>query len=199
MCIIILITSKIGGGTGYNVEAMLDFLNVPTFFKSVYVVDFSPSLCEVAVARFERLGWKNVKVLCQDARSFRLEDHEEMTNGRDTPTTAAHTTFRSEDTSNKAGADVVTMSYSLSMIPEFYPVVDSITTLLAPMGIIGVADFYVQNRIDYQSRNYTGGDIDRHCNWGSRVFWRGWFEIDRVSLEAARRVSYQSLSATPHD
>ncbi|KAL9092611.1 MAG: hypothetical protein Q9165_004415 [Trypethelium subeluteriae] len=177
----------IGGGTGYNVEAMSQFLDVPTFFKSVYVVDFSPSLCKVAIDRFERLGWKNVKVLCQDARSFRLEDHEESESGRNSPTTTTQTKHGLQEGSTSSGADVITMSYSLSMIPEFYPVIDSITSFLAPTGIIGVADFYVQSRADYQSRNYTGGDTDRHCNWGSRVFWRGWFDIDRVSLEAARR------------
>lgn len=74
------------------------------------------------------------------------------------------------------------------MIPEFYPVVDSVAALLAPTGVIGVADFYVQSEVDYQSRNYTGGEIDRHCMWISRVFWKTWFEADRVSLEAARRV-----------
>ncbi|KAI9660034.1 MAG: hypothetical protein M1821_001386 [Bathelium mastoideum] len=177
----------IGGGTGYNIEAMSKFLDVPTFFKTVYLVDFSPSLCNVAVARFERLGWHNVKVLCQDARSFRLKDHEETQSGRSTPTSAGKHIYESGEASNANGADLVTMSYSLSMIPEFYSVIDSITSLLAPTGILGVADFYVQSKVDYQCRNYTGGDIDRHCNWGSRVFWRGWFEIDRVSLEAARR------------
>ncbi|KAI9704040.1 MAG: hypothetical protein M1820_005662 [Bogoriella megaspora] len=177
----------IGGGTGYNIEAMSQYIDVPAFFKSVYLVDLSPSLCEVAVSRFERLGWKNIKVLCQDARSFRLEDHEEGLGGKDTPKSVKQAAYEFQDTPITHGADVVTMSYSLSMIPDFYSVVDSLTNLLAPTGIIGVADFYVQSKIDYQTRNYTGGDIDRHCNWYSRVFWRGWFEIDRVSLEAARR------------
>ncbi|TRX94995.1 hypothetical protein FHL15_004080 [Xylaria flabelliformis] len=52
----------IGGGTGWNIEAMHQFVNVPTFFDSVYLVDFSPSLCEVARKRFARLGWTNVKI-----------------------------------------------------------------------------------------------------------------------------------------
>ena len=82
----------------------------------------------------------------------------------------------------------MTMSYALSMIPEFYSVIDSLSSLLSPNGVIGVADFYVQNQIDYSSRNYHGGVINRHCMWVSRVFWRTWFEIDRVNLDAARRV-----------
>ena len=65
----------VGGGTGYNIEAMQVYLDVPTFFRQVYLVDLSPSLLEVARKRFERLGW-DVKLVCQDARSFRLPDFE---------------------------------------------------------------------------------------------------------------------------
>jgi len=36
-------------------------------------------------------------------------------------------------------------------------------------------------------RNYTGGAFNRHVNYLGRVFWRAWFDADRVSLEAARR------------
>ena len=55
---------------------MSRFVNVPEFFASVYLVDFSPSLCEVAKKRFARLGWNNVTVVCTDAREFRLADYE---------------------------------------------------------------------------------------------------------------------------
>ncbi|KAI9367569.1 hypothetical protein BJX61DRAFT_527782 [Aspergillus egyptiacus] len=161
----------IGGGTGYNIEAMSAYLSVPEFFSQVYLVDLSPSLLEVARQRFERLGWKNVTVVCQDARSFRLPEHNVG------PTT------QSPDT----GADVVTMSYSLSMIPDYYSVVDSLGHLVKPSGLLGVCDFYVQSIVDVSSRNYIGGAFNRHVNWLSRAFWRAWFEADRVNLEAARR------------
>lgn len=36
-------------------------------------------------------------------------------------------------------------------------------------------------------RNYTGGLVDRHVNYLGRTFWRAWFELDRVTLEPARR------------
>lgn len=77
---------------------MSQHVDVPTFFSNIYLVDFSPSLCEVARKRFQRLGWKNVTVVCQDAREFRLDDYE----------LKAHIA--------QQGADLVTMSYSLSMI-----------------------------------------------------------------------------------
>jgi len=73
------------------------------------------------------------------------------------------------------------------MIPEFHPAIDSVANLLAEDGIVGVVDFYVQNQIEFQSRNYMGGAINRHCMWISRVFWRTWFELDRVNLDSARR------------
>ena len=41
--------------------------------------------------------------------------------------------------------------------------------------------------MDVSCRNYTGGAFNRHVNWLGRVFWRAWFDFDRVSLEAARR------------
>ena len=86
-------------GIRYNIETLNKYLSVQGFFSKVYLVDLSPSLCEVARERFSRLGWKNVEVACVDARVFRLEEK----------------------------VDWVSMSYSLSMIPEYIP-----SLLLAP-------------------------------------------------------------------
>ena len=151
-------------------------------------MDLSPSLCEMARKRFERLGWTNVKVICQDARAFRLHEHEQEAYQRKKITLEDQTVHDLDENADVGGAELVTISYALSMIPEFYPVIDSLSSLLSPNGVIGVCDFYVQSKVDYQSRNYIGGVVDRHCVWISRVFWRTWFEIDRVNLEAARRV-----------
>ena len=95
---------------------MSQYVDVPKFFDSVYLVDFSPSLCEVARKRFERLGWKNVKVICQDARQFRLEDHEPASNGGRAPGSPIYGYFASQNRPEYGGADLITMSYSLSMI-----------------------------------------------------------------------------------
>ena len=73
------------------------FVPVETFFSHIYLVDLSPSLLEVARQRFERLGWKNVTIVCEDARAFRLPDDGYF--------------------AGTGKADVATMSYSLSMIP----------------------------------------------------------------------------------
>ena len=87
----------------YNIEAMAAFLPVQSFFSHIYLVDLSPSLCDVARQRFQRLGWKNVSVVCQDVRTFRLPEADNVD--------------PRAKVSAGDGADVVTMSYSLSMIP----------------------------------------------------------------------------------
>lgn len=159
---------------------MGQFVDVPTFFEAVYLVDLSSSLCRVAQDRFARLGWKNVSVICEDARRFRLDVYQGkqcFKSGQDDKAKLQASTK----------ADVITMSYSLSMIPEFYTVLDSFSSTLSDNGVIGVSDFYVQSEVDYYSRNYIGGEINRHCMWISRVFWRAWFEVDRVNLDGARR------------
>jgi betaine lipid synthase len=109
---------QIGGGTGWNIEAMSEYVDVPEFFSSVYLVDFSPSLCEVARKRFKRLGWTNVKVVCQDARTFRLEDYE--SDARGAVVARSPTSYYSEDNGSVGGADLITLSYSLSMIVSVY-------------------------------------------------------------------------------
>lgn len=169
----------IGGGTGYNIEAMQAYLDVPTFFEKIFLVDLSPSLLQVARRRFNRLGW-DVEIVCQDARTFRLEDYMRRFYADDTM-------FKLHYSFTRTGADLVTMSYSLSMIPDYYCVLDSLPSLLATDGTIGVVDFYVQSIVELSGRTYTGGSFNRHVTWIGRVFWRAWFDVDRVGLEGARR------------
>lgn len=151
------------------IEAMSEFLDVPNFFGRVYLVDLTPSLLKVARKRFDRLGWANVKVICQDAREFRLQDHERESN-LDSP-----------------AVGLITMSYSLSMIPDFFPVIDRLFKLLSPGGLIAVADFYVQNTDEIATRNYTAGFYKRHLSYYSRNFWRAWFDRNEILLDSTRR------------
>lgn len=144
-------------------------VDVPSFFSAVYLVDLTPSLLRVAEARFEKLGWRNVQVVCIDCRYFDLRNYEPS------------------DGKESRGADLITMSYSLTMIPDFFPVIDMTTTLLAPTGIIGIVDFYAQTEVEFMRRDYVGGFLDRHCTWLNRTFWRTWFEQDRVMFDGGRR------------
>lgn len=125
----------VGGGTGYNIEVMDRLVGgLDNFFDKVFLIDLSPSLCAIAKQRVEKFGWTNVYVVCQDARAMQTQGQT---------------------------ADLVTMSYSLSMIPDFYNVVDLMTSLLNPEGIIGICDFYVQSVVDVSNRNYTGRSLIR--------------------------------------
>lgn len=95
-----LTSIQIGGGTGYNIEKLNEILPIAENFSAVYLVDLSPSLLAVARRRFEALGLDHiVKLVCMDARKFRIEDFEPMAGAG-------------------TGVDWITMSYSLSMIPE---------------------------------------------------------------------------------
>ena len=106
---------------------MSRFIDVPHAFDTVYLVDFSPSLCEVARKRFDRLGWGNVKVICQDATKFRLEDYEQP--ARDVKGTCdADLSRDTEKRYHSGGADLVTMSYSLSMIVREDTISQSVAT-----------------------------------------------------------------------
>ncbi|KAH9268645.1 hypothetical protein BASA83_009279 [Batrachochytrium salamandrivorans] len=146
----------IGGGTGENIERMNAFFPIRNFDK-VYLVDITPSLCEVARKRFARLGWTNVTVLCMDAAKFSVPEED--------------------------GADIdialITLSYSLSMIEIYYPIIDRISEILAPSGILGISDFYVSAK--------RSADPTRQLGWFMRWFWAIWFDQDNVYLSPGRR------------
>jgi betaine lipid synthase len=119
-----------GGGTGANIEMMARHLPIEQF-KAVYIVDLTPSLCEQARRRVERMGWRNVRVVEGDACTFVPPE------GR---------------------AHLVTFSYSLSMIPPFLDAIDNATSWLHPEdGILGVADFYVSSKYDLPMRQLAWG------------------------------------------
>lgn len=134
--------AEMGGGTGANLEHLGQ--RRPRLSK-VYLVDLSPSLLGVARRRRESLGWTNVELVQADATTF-------------TPPVEA--------------VDVVTFSYSLTMIPDWFSAIDRAWELLRPGGVIGVVDFYV-------SRKHPAPGRTRHP-WLTRAFWPAWFAFDNV-------------------
>lgn len=156
-----LVWVDVGGGTGWNVEYMNSIIDLSTKFKAVYIVDLSPSLLNVARERFEKLGFKNVHCILEDACTFQVP-HDSI--------------------------DLITMSYSLSMIPTFHSAIDHLQQMLHKNGVICCVDFGVQSCETITGRvNTVGGLHDRHIPWVFRTFWRIWFETDRVFLDPARR------------
>ena len=132
-----------GGGTGANLEYLGKEVRN---FERVYVVDLSPSLLQVAQRRIAERGWENVQTLEADATQLTLPAGEQ--------------------------ADVVTFSYSLTMIPDWFAAIDRASKLLRPGGLLGVVDFYV-------SRKHPAEMLTRHGLF-TRTFWPFWFGLDNV-------------------
>lgn len=163
-----LVWVDMGGGTGYNVEQMDRYYSLK-HFKKIYIVDLCPSLCEQAKQRIARYGWDNVQVVCGDVCEFMLEGEND----------------------NYERADLITFSYSLSMIPDFYKAIDNASNLLANDGLIAASDFYVANRDEPVKH--------RQMAWWQRVFWQTFFDIDRVHLGPERRKYLEHVFHTLHE
>jgi len=77
---------------------MIETFPLRQYFRKIYIVDLSPSLCNIARERVRRLHLADlVTVLCDDAVSFDLPG------------------FPDAD----GNVDLITMSYSLSMMPSY--------------------------------------------------------------------------------
>lgn len=131
-----------GGGTGANLEYFGDGIKD---LSKVYVVDLAGSLLEVARERVRDRGWTHVEAVEADATAYVPPEGQ---------------------------VDVVTFSYSLTMIPDWFAAMDHAWRLLKPGGILGVVDFYV-------GRKYPATGRSKH-GWFTRTFWPTWFSSDNV-------------------
>ncbi|WVR08104.1 hypothetical protein IAU60_005150 [Kwoniella sp. DSM 27419] len=157
----------LGGGTGWNIEKMDEYLPL-SYFDAIYLVDLCEPLLDVARARIKARGWKNVHVLCQDASSFVLPEWEK---GEVDP---------------RGSIRAITMSYSLSMIPPFYQLLDRCDQVLDPQkGLMGVVDFYASREAGNKERAI--GTASKRVSWFAKWFWECWFSFDGVQLHASRR------------
>ncbi|GAA97150.1 uncharacterized protein L969DRAFT_92001 [Mixia osmundae IAM 14324] len=163
-----LVWVDIGGGTGWNIEEMDKYMPIHEF-DAVHLIDLCEPLLEVARKRFERRGWKNVHVHCQDATAFSLPD------------------WQSHGNDPIGSLDYVSMSYSLSMIPNFYAVLDRVERFLHADGLFSVCDFYVSARDENRPQVQAVGDTGRQVGLLSRLFWLNWFSFDHVDLNPLRR------------
>ncbi|KAK4686538.1 betaine lipid synthase, partial [Tremellales sp. Uapishka_1] len=132
----------IGGGTGWNIEKMDEYLPISSF-DAIYLVDLCEPLLDIARQRFERKGWKNIRVLCQDASRFVLPEWE------------------SGEIDPRGSITAITLSYSLSMIPGFYHLLDRCDQVLDPQrGLIGVVDFYTSRETSNKERVCYRDDVE---------------------------------------
>lgn len=132
-----------GGGTGWNIEQVGERVRQA---RKVYLVDLATSLLGVARNRFAKHGWTNIEAVEADATTYVPPEQN---------------------------VDLVTFSYSLTMIPDWFAAIDQAERLLKPGGTIGVVDFYV-------SRKYVESPRQRH-SWLTRSFWPIWFGRDNVN------------------
>mmetsp|Transcript_10051 Transcript_10051/g.25834 ORF Transcript_10051/g.25834 Transcript_10051/m.25834 type:complete len:257 (-) Transcript_10051:98-868(-) len=134
----------LGGGTASNVEFFAKSIQ-SDWFEAVYVVDLTPSLVKVAKKRVEDNGWGGkVNVILGDATDPKLEGLP-----------AAGT------------VDVVSISYAVTMIPNWRDVLANASRLLKPGGHICVTDF----------------TLDGQNQWGvSKRFWKYLFSTDHIHL-----------------
>jgi S-adenosylmethionine-diacylgycerolhomoserine-N-methlytransferase len=133
---------EMGGGTGHNLEYLGPRLAT---LRKIYVVDLSTSLLAVARQRMETRGWTNVETVQHDVTTF------------EPPC---------------GPADVVTFSYSLTMIPDWFAALEQARHILRPGGTLGAVDFYV-------SRKFPAQSLRRH-GWLTRSFWPLWLALDNV-------------------
>ncbi|MEM9926686.1 MAG: class I SAM-dependent methyltransferase [Cyanobacteria bacterium P01_D01_bin.50] len=140
-----------GGGTGANFESISARLSK---FAKIYIVDLSPSLLQIAQERISDRHWKNVETVEADVTKFVPQE---------------------------GVADIVTFSYSLTMIPEWFAAIEQAKKILKPGGKIGVVDFYV-------SQKHTPQGWQRH-SFFDRHFWPIWFATDNVFL-CPNRLAY---------
>lgn len=133
-----------GGGTGSNLATITPKL--PRLQKA-YIVDLSTSLLEVARQRIAEQGWDNCEAVEADATTFAPPEGQ---------------------------VDVITFSYSLTMIPDWFAAIDHAISLLKPGGQIGVVDFFT-------ARKHPAPGEPRH-GWFTRTFWPAWFANDNVFI-----------------
>lgn len=149
-----------GGGTGANLEYFGPSIKQ---LRKIYVVDLAASLLRVADARARQHGWSQVQTVAADATTW---------------------------TPPEGQADVVTFSYSLTMIPDWFAAIDNAARILKPGGQIGVVDFYV-------GRKYPSEGNRRH-GWWTRSGWPIWFATDNVFLSPDHLPYLRRIFETGH-
>ena len=135
----------LGAGTCASLEFLAD--RMPRLERFV-AVDLADSLLAIGRDRCRTHGWRNVEFIRGDAASVTLPA------GR--------------------AADVVTFSYSLTMMPDWRAAIDRAHALLAPGGVVGVVDFYVARQ-----RPLPGW---AEHSWLTRRGWPRWFALTQVCL-----------------
>eukprot|EP00730_Choanoeca_flexa_P014351 TRINITY_DN6247_c0_g1_i1.p1 TRINITY_DN6247_c0_g1~~TRINITY_DN6247_c0_g1_i1.p1 ORF type:complete len:797 (+),score=240.53 TRINITY_DN6247_c0_g1_i1:45-2435(+) len=148
----------VGAGTARNLE----FFPIETLkrrFAKIYILDISASLLEMARRRVEAAGLTDVVELV-------LADFTDLSE-------------KGKRALPRAGSvDLVTFSYSLSMIPNKQAALRQAGNLLSPGGSIGIADFFYHNQAD----SYEGKPMRKFLSHAYDFGCKMWFRQDGVHL-----------------
>ncbi len=138
----------LGAGTGYNLELTPNLSK----FQVITLVDICEPLLKIAEKRIAQLK------ATQNSCTYNILRHD--------LSLSCPAQFHGT-------ADLVTFSYSLTMIPEWYRAVDFAQKLLKPGGTIGIVDFYVSREQPTSGKRHS---------FMTRRGWPIWFGIDGVEL-----------------
>lgn len=136
----------LGSGTGRNADLFGPRL---AEFSGVRLVDLSESLLAIADRRVAEQGWTNARTVHADVTQLDIPDDS---------------------------IDLVTFTYSLTMIPDWFAAIAEARRVLKPGGAIGVVDFYI-------ARKYPAEERSKH-SFFTRSFWPVWFASDNVHPSA---------------
>ncbi len=149
------------------------------YFNDIFLVDLSPSLLKQAQARTPKDSQTKIHVIEEDASTFQ----------------APHP------------CQLVTLSFSLTMIPDWMAAIDNAKSLLAPGGLIAIIDFHIP---------HTNEKTPIFKKFSSQTLWPTWFSWDGVYLnrdhvrylqknfeaisyeEGTHRLPYLPLSQVPY-
>lgn len=115
-------------------------------FDTIYLVDLSPSLLVQASHRCKKLSHQGIQIVEEDAIVF---------------------------TPNQK-LDLITFSFSLTMIPNWFQALDNALKLLKPGGLIAAIDFHIPRFFDPTNR--------RLQMVFAQHLWPMWFSWDNVHL-----------------
>lgn len=122
-------------------------------FDAIYLVDLCEPLLNIARKRFAAKGWTHVHVVHADACTFQLPG------------------WPADGGVLTGSVSLVTLSYSLSMIPPYHHLLDRVDRMLDPThGLVAVADFYASRKCGGLHEESIGG-VGKVVGWLGHWFW----------------------------
>lgn len=145
----------IGGGTARNLE-FFPVEVIRKYFKAIYICDISASLLEIAQRRIDSMGLGDI---------CKAVEH-------DVTASSVFSVLPSAGT-----VDVITMSYSFSMIPDQKAAITNAVKLLKKNGHLAIADFFLKGNYDD-----CLSPLFRRLRAAESLFHKNWFALDHVHL-----------------